>query len=252
MLIQFETGNSLMHRIDPLSKMVMLFCVAVLAMVLDQSWQQAWLLGFCMMAARCAAGLSWSRIVRGIKVIAVVAVPYFVLTSLTAAGETALFRWGPILFTVEAFNAAGSMSLRMIVLFLSSLIYIVTTDPRALVAEMVRRLGLPYRFAFGISAALTFIPLLEAEGTQIMAAHQVRGHRPPKGLKGRIGWWGRFVTAVLLNALRRVQQTAGAMEAKGFGSFPDRTFRKTVKIPWWSPCTAAIGVLLTVIMCWNV
>ncbi|MEK3732150.1 MULTISPECIES: energy-coupling factor transporter transmembrane protein EcfT [unclassified Paenibacillus] len=252
MLIQFETGNTLLHRMDPLSKMTVLFCVAVMAMVLDHFSHQAGLLLLCIAAARGLAGLSWMRIARGIRLIAIVAVPYFVLTSLTASGETVVLAWGPLAFTAEALNAAAAMSLRMIVLFLSSLVYIVTTDPRALVTEMVVRLRLPYRFAFGISAALTFIPLLEAEGTQILAAHQVRGHRPPKGITGRIRWWGRFVTAVLLNALRRVQQTAGAMESKGFGAFPDRTFRKAVTIPWWSPWSAAAGVLLTLLVCWIV
>ena len=121
---------------------------------------------------------------------------------------------GPITVTVEALNAAGAMSLRMFTLFLTSMAYILTTDPRELVAELTRRLRIPYRFAFGVSAALTFIPLLEEEGTHILAAQQVRGHRPPKGLGSRIGYGLKFVSAVLLNALRRVQQTAGAMESK--------------------------------------
>ncbi|UNK19213.1 energy-coupling factor transporter transmembrane protein EcfT [Paenibacillus sp. N3/727] len=252
MLIQYEQGNSLLHRWDPLSKLAVLMCTAVVAMLWDGALLQAILLAGCIIAARWAGGLSLRHLLRGIKLIAVVAIPYFVLTSLTVPGETVWFQWGPIRLTAESVNQAGEMSLRMITLFLSSLAYIVSTDPQELVAEMVRRLRIPYRFAFGISAALTFLPTLEEEGASIRAAQQVRGHRPPKGIAGRLSWWGRFVAAVLLNSLRRVQQTAGAMESKGFGAYPKRTFRKEVVVPFWGPAAAIIAVVLTAWSWWTV
>lgn len=250
MLIQYERGKSLLHRFDPLSKLAILMCTAVLAMVLDRPWQQGLLLGLCIGAARYGGRLSWGKLLRGIRLIAVVAVPYFVLTGLTVRGETAYLQWGALSVTAEGLSAAGAMTLRMVTLFLSSFVYIVTTDPRELVAELNRRLSIPYRFAFGISTALTFIPLLEAEGAQIREARQVRGHRPPKGIAGRVRYALGFISAVLLNALRRVQQTAGAMEAKGFGAYPDRTFRQTVALSPWCLATAAAYALLTVLVWW--
>ncbi|ANY73015.1 cobalt transporter [Paenibacillus ihbetae] len=252
MLIQYRRGSSFLHRYDPLSKLVILLCTAVIAMMLDQAWQQAVFLLLCIGTARFAGRLSWSSLLLGIRLIAVVAVPYFILTGLTVKGETVWLHWGPLTLTTEGLNAAGAMSLRMFTLFLSSMAYIVTTDPRELVAELNRRLRVPYRFAFGISAALTFIPLLEQEGAQIRAAQQVRGHQPPKGLMGRIRYGMAFVSSVLLNALRRVQQTAGAMEAKGFGAHPDRTFRQTVNVSPMHVISAFVYVLLTVLLGWIV
>ncbi|MCT1402193.1 cobalt transporter [Paenibacillus sp. LC231] len=252
MLIQYEKGNTLLHRYDPLSKLVILFCTAVIAMLLDQAWQQALFLLLCIGQARFAGQVSGKRLLGGIRLIAIVAVPYFILTSLTVKGETIWLQWGPISLTEEALNAAGAMTLRMFTLFLTSMAYILTTDPRELVAELTRRLRIPYRFAFGISAALTFIPLLEEEGTHILAAQQVRGHRPPRGLGNRISYGLKFVSAVLLNALRRVQQTAGAMESKGFGAYPERTYRTEVNIPLWAVISAVMYVLATVFVWWIV
>ena len=245
MLIQYEQGNSLLHRWDPLSKLAVLMCTAIIAMLWEGAVMQAILLAVCIIAARWGGELSFHHLFRGVKVISVVAVPYFVLTSLMVPGETVWLQWGPLSISAESINQAGEMSLRMITLFLSSLAYIASTDPQALVAEMVRKLKIPYRFAFGISAALTFLPTLEEEGASIRAAQQVRGHRPPKGLTGLLSWWGKFIAAVLLNSLRRVQQTAGAMESKGFGAYPSRTFRKTVGVPFWGPSAAVIIVVLT-------
>lgn len=252
MLIQYKKGSSLLHRYDPLSKLVILFCTAVIAMQLDQAWQQGGFLLLCIGQARYAGHMSGRQLLGGIRLIAIVAVPYFILTSLTVQGETVWLQWGSVSVTVEALNAAGAMTLRMFTLFLTSMAYIITTNPRELVAELTRRLRVPYRFAFGISAALTFIPLLEEEGNHILAAQQVRGHRPPKGLRSRISYGLKFVSAVLLNALRRVQQTAGAMESKGFGAYPDRTYRTEVNIPSWAAVSAVIYVLATVWLWWIV
>ncbi|GAB6928702.1 HMP/thiamine ABC transporter permease ThiX [Paenibacillus sp. JCM 10914] len=252
MLIQYEKGRTLVHRYDPLSKLMMLFSTAIIAMVLNQVWQQAALLLLCAAVALLGARMAWSKLLKGLRIITVVAVPYFILTSLTATGDTVWFKWGLLSLKVEAIQAAAVMTLRMFTLFLSSLIYIVTTDPRELVAELTRRLRVPYRFAFGLSAALTFIPLLEEEGRNIKAAQQVRGHRPPRGLANRVRYGLKFITAVLLNALRRVQQTAGAMESKGFGAYPDRTYRLEVIIPRWCLISAIMYALFTLWVWWVV
>ncbi|WP_106768982.1 energy-coupling factor transporter transmembrane component T family protein [Paenibacillus faecalis] len=251
MLIQYVQGNSILHRWDPLSKLAVLMCVAVVAMLWEGALLQAILLIGCVLTARWAGGISFRHLMRGVKLIAVVAIPYFILTAFTVPGEIVWFQWGPLKLTAQSVNQAGEMSLRMITLFVSSMAYIVSTDPQELVAELVRRLHIPYRFAFGISAALTFLPILEEEGTSIRAAQQVRGHRVPKGIVPKLSWWGKFVAAVLLNSLRRVQQTAGAMESKGFGAYSKRTFRKTIRIPVWGPLIAVIAALFTVWTWWS-
>ena len=250
MLFQYESGNSLFHRWDPLSKLAVLMCMAVIAMIWQGAALQGLLLVLCILAARWGAQMTWSRIYRGMKMILAVAIPYFFLTALTVPGDTVWVERGPFRLTREALDEAGEMSLRMISLLLSSLAYIATTEPQDLVEGCVRRLRIPYRYAFGISAALTFLPLLEEEGHSIRSAQQVRGHRPPKGIAARLAWWGKFIAAVLLNSLRRVQQTAGAMESKGFGAYPDRTFRRSPKVPWWGPSLAVAAVLFTLASAW--
>ncbi|MNJ69896.1 putative HMP/thiamine permease protein YkoC [compost metagenome] len=93
---------------------------------------------------------------------------------------------------------------------------------------MAQRLKLPYRFLFGVSMALTFLPLLEAEAKVSSAARKIRGGRAPRGLAERLRMWRSQLFAIFAGAIRRVQQTAGAMDAKGFGAYSDRTYLRDV------------------------
>ena len=250
MLIQYEKGTSVLHRWSPLSKLVMVICYAVTAMLWDRTWIQALLLAGCILAARLAGKLPWSKLLRGMKVIAIAAVPYFVMTLLTAKGKNVWLEWGIIRLTTEALDTAGGLSLRLVNLFLSSLIFIAVTHPLELVAQAVRQLRIPYRLAFGVSAALTFLPMLEEEGRSIREAQQVRGRRPPKGITERLLWWGQFTAAVVINCLRRVQHTAGAMESKGFGAYPERTFHKPQRTFHAGTAAALISAAITAVMVW--
>lgn len=223
MIIPYQKGSSYLHKLDPLSKLVFILCIAVLAMTFQHSGAQACLLLFTTVVARYAAGIMWSRQWKIVRFLILFILPLFVITLLTASGSHELLRWGYFQLTVEGLDGAGSVTLRMFTLFLSSYVYIMTTDPQDLVAALTQRLKIPYRFSFGISMALTFLPLLEEEGRMISAAHQVRG-RKPRGWGDKWQWWRMYMFTVLYNALRRVQQTAAAMEAKGFGAYPDRTY----------------------------
>ncbi|MFB5764028.1 energy-coupling factor transporter transmembrane component T family protein [Paenibacillus medicaginis] len=241
-------GISALHGAGPLSKLVMLLCVSLLGMVWNTVQLQALLLGALILAARLLAGLVFSRQLKAMSFLVWMGIPYFALTLLAVRTGTVWREWGPLVITNEGWNTAGALTLRMFVLFLASFIYIATTAPRDFVQAVHQKLKIPYRFAFGLSIALTFLPLLEEEGKVIAAARRVRGSRPARGLAGQARWWGGFIVAVLVNAVRRVQQTASAMEGRGFGAYPDRTYLRPVEAspagPWWAALLAGTVLLL--------
>ncbi|MDO7908277.1 energy-coupling factor transporter transmembrane component T [Paenibacillus sp. JX-17] len=248
MLLQYDRGRSLLHKLGPGSKFILLLCVSALAMGWNTAGWELGLLVFVVAAARLAGGMGFGRMQRTMSFLLALAVPYFVLTALAVNGEHVLWSWGLLHITSEGLNAAGAMTLRMFILFLSSLTFIITTDPQQIVQALHRRLKVPYRFAFGISLALSFLPLLEEEGRTISAAQRVRGQRPPRGWRSRLRWWGSFLTAVLVNAVRRVQMTAGAMEGKGFGAYPDRTYLHPLQGSPAGPWMAGLGVITAVLL----
>lgn len=234
-----------LQRLDPLSKLVALTCLAALAMHWDDPRRQAVLLVALVAAAKLGAGMNWRRLLRRLAWILGFSLPLFAVTALAvqvregAAG-------GTLPISGAALSDAAAVTLRMVSLFLSSLTYIESTDPKDFVVIMTTRLRLPYRFVFGISMALTFLPLLAEEGRQAEAARKLRMGRRPRGIGERLERRRGQLVAVFAGAIRRVEQTAGAMDVKGFGAYRERTYLREVQLGAAGVWTMSGSVILTV------
>ncbi|PNQ83287.1 energy-coupling factor transporter transmembrane protein EcfT [Paenibacillus polymyxa] len=250
MLFQYNGGSSPLHRLGPLSKLIWVGCFSLLSMAWDSTIREAALLVVLIAVAGFGARLTLARQLRAMSFLIGLGIPYFILSILAIREGHTIASWGPIVITTEGLDIAGALTLRIFVLFLASYIYLSTTDPRDFVQALNMRLRVPYRFAFGISVALTFLPLLEEEGQTIMAARRVRGQMPPRGWGNRLSWWSGYAAAVLVNAVRRVQQTALAMEGKGFGAYAERTYLRTLKNGRLGYVYAVIAVFATAVLWW--
>ncbi|KTS81770.1 cobalt ABC transporter permease [Paenibacillus jamilae] len=250
MLFQYNGGSSPLHRLGPLSKLIWVGCFSLLSMSWDSTLREAALLAVLIAVAGLGARLTLARQLRAMSFLIGLGIPYFILSILAIREGHEVASWGPIVITAEGLDIAGALTLRIFVLFLASYIYLSTTDPRDFVQALNLRLRVPYRFAFGISVALTFLPLLEEEGRTIMAARRVRGQEPPRGWSNRLSWWSGYAAAVLVNAVRRVQQTALAMEGKGFGAYAERTYLRTLKNGRLGYVYAVIAVFATAVLWW--
>ncbi|WP_019635202.1 energy-coupling factor transporter transmembrane component T family protein [Paenibacillus fonticola] len=237
-----------LERLDPLSKLIVLLCLAILAMESDNPLHLAIMLLLVMTAARWGAGMSGGRLYKRTLFITGFALPLFVLTALSAAAGESYLSLGPLTVTAGGLIHGAGVALRMVVLFLSSLIYIESTDAKDFVVIMAQRLKLPYRFLFGVSIALTFLPLLEAEAKVSGAARKIRAGRAPRGMAERIQMWRGQMFAIFAGAIRRVQQTAGAMDSKGFGAYPERTYLREVRIHPGGYAISGFSVMVLVIL----
>ncbi|CAH0118891.1 MULTISPECIES: energy-coupling factor transporter transmembrane protein EcfT [unclassified Paenibacillus] len=246
MTFQFQPGNSPFHRLDPLTKIIWVLCVSVLTLRYTTALPQAILLAAVLLAAIALAGLRVRVLMRSIRVVLWLSIPYFVLQLLWIPGSTALLRLGPLEITAEALDYSLGITLRLLILFASSLIYIATTDPQDVVLMLAQKLKLPYRFAFGISIALRFVPFLEEEAATIRAAQAIRGLRPAAGWRERWQRWKIFVAAVFTNAVRRIQTTANAMDMKGFGAHESRTYMRSIAVRRSSVLFAAATIAATI------
>ncbi|MGO4950054.1 energy-coupling factor transporter transmembrane component T family protein [Paenibacillus sp. DRB1-1] len=251
MLFQYNGGSSPLHRLGPLSKLIWVGCFSLLSMAWDSTLREAALLAVLIAVAGLGARLTLARQLRAMSFLIGLGIPYFILSILAIREGYTVASWGPIVITAEGLDIAGALTLRIFVLFLASYIYLSTTDPRDFVQALNLRLRVPYRFAFGISVALTFLPLLEEEGRTIMAARRVRGQEPPRGWGNRLSWWSGYAAAVLVNAVRRVQQTALAMEGKGFGAYAERTYLRTLNNGRVGNLCAMTAVLTTAVLWWS-
>lgn len=246
MVFQFQPGSSIFHRLDPLTKFFWLICVSVLVLSFESAWIQMVLLGAVVVTGMLLADVPMRLLWRGMKIPLLFGIPYFILQLLFLPGETPLVQIGTYTLTLEALDFAAAVTIRFMTLVLASMLYIVSTDPRDVVLALAQKLRVPYRFAFAISIALRFLPILGAEAEVIRSAQWLRGYNQAKGMRNRLLWQRQYVVAIFVQAARRVQQTAHAMEAKGFGAFPDRTYIRSIQIGKSGIMFAALSGILTV------
>ena len=100
---------------------------------------------------------------------------------------------GPLVLTYEALGYGLTITLRLIAIFISSMMFVLTTDPTEFIQSLVQQLRVSFRFGYGILAAYRFVPMLQYELANIRAAHKVRGFDESKGLPHGSG---RFAATV--------------------------------------------------------
>jgi energy-coupling factor transport system permease protein len=167
------------------------------------------------------------------------------LTNLLFSGHNAdpaateLARIGPLRVTQEALAAAGAIAARIGAIVAVGAVFALTTDSTRLVDALVQQARISPRFAYGALAAYQAVPRLADDLGTIRAARRLRGL--PE-------WHPRLLVGLLVRAIRRADQLALAMDARGFGS-PRIGERTTFRpLPWTilDAMVAAIGIVLIV------
>jgi energy-coupling factor transporter transmembrane protein EcfT len=139
-------------------------------------------------------------------------------------GLPARFAVGPVVITRDGVWFLMSISVVLIVLYTLSLVLTMTTTPMALVEGLtmllapLRRLRLPVDdFALMTLIALRFVPTLLDETDQLIQAQAARGADLAHGsVRDRVGSLVALIVPLLRGALRRAEELATALEARGY------------------------------------
>lgn len=240
----YRQADTFMHSLDPVSKMVWLFCLSILIIVLIIPWVQITLLVAILFTALVLTRLSPRFTWRFLRYIFLLGGLIFVMQALFVEGGAVLWQWGPLTVNEQGLRIGSAAGLRIVNLAMSSMIFLVSTSPRDLAVAATDKLKLPVRATQALFLALRFLPLLEDEYADLMDAHRVRGAGAGNSIRERVDRLKRFTVPYLFSSLRRAQVTALAMDAKAFGAFPTKTFYHQVEYPLRGKIFAAIWVIL--------
>ncbi|WP_066066917.1 energy-coupling factor transporter transmembrane component T family protein [Neobacillus soli] len=243
---QYHEKKSFMHRIDPITKVVWMMCISVLVFIYESAIPQLILFAVMLLTAILLANLSFTFVIRGIWIMALFSIGFFIIQTLLVPGETVVYSIGPLVIHKESLDFATAITFRILTIFTSSLIFVATSDPRDIVISLTQKLKIPYRYAYSLFVALRFVPTLESEAKIIEAAQKIRGVGKQKGLKNKIENLKRFSLPLLMGAIRRVQVTANTMESKGYGAYADRTYIRTINFSKQGILFAGAWITLTV------
>ncbi len=231
------TGSAL-HRLDPRVRLigVVLFILALMLC----SYPLTTLLGLGLAfgligVARIPAGYA----LRGLRpllplfaFVLALQILFYPHAAAIAAGGAEVWRWGPFLVSAAGLLDTAAILLRMtaIVLFLTLLTGIAdTTDLVHAVEGILRpfqRLHLPaHELALILAITMRFIPLLGQEMERLMKAQAARGGDFGRG-RGltRVRRMMPLLIPLFLAALRRAEELALAMEARGYVGGRGRTY----------------------------
>jgi len=255
-LLAYYERDSFLHRTNPGAKLIAsLVLIGIVAVFFDPFTPLAFLM-LAVLMARFLGGIPWQRQARAL-------LPYFPLClglvfyysilyrPLPGQSLTPLASVGPLLLTAEGLRVGLSIGLRLLAIISFSQAFIATTDPVLLVMSLIQQFHLPYRLGYGALAAFRLLPLLETELSTIRAAHRIRGVGERPGIIGRWRQFRRYAVPLLADAIRRAERVALAMDARAFGSSPQRTYFRTTPLrpSDYSFLAGTLAISLAILLC---
>lgn len=178
---QYYPGNSLIHKLDPRTKILitLFFIVAIFLAAGAVSYGILW--GFVFLIILLSR-LPLMLVLKSIKPLWIIIVLTMVIHMFTGQGENVIFSWKFFKVTQEGLEMGLKMSMRLILLLLISSILTFTTSPIVLtdgieaLLRPFKRFGVPaHELAMMMTIALRFIPTLLEETDRIMKAQTARG-----------------------------------------------------------------------------
>ena len=232
---QYLPGNSVLHRMDPRTKLngTLFFMIALF--VMDN------MLTFTIMVAAShfvilLSHVPWKFFWRGIKPMMFLVVLTVLLQMLMVPGEV-VWEWKFLHITKEGLKQALFMGSRLILLVSITSILTLTTTPIVLtngIESMLnpfKKIGMPaHELAMMMTIALSFVPTLVEETDKIMKAQAARGADFESGnFIERAKALLPILIPLFLNAFKRADELAMAMEARGYRGGEGRTSLRELK-----------------------
>jgi energy-coupling factor transport system permease protein len=206
------------HRLDPRTKMFLLLGMFALPFVFLDPLYEVAILALVLFFGYLAKALTNLRRIWFILV--ATAVLTIVLWSIFGSGETPLF----LFVEREALLYGVAIALRIDITVIAGMIFLSTTRNEEVAFGLVR-LGIPYRFAFAVSTAFRLVPTIMATGYTIGQAQRSRGLDLESGnILQRIRKYVPLLIPVFVSTIRSTNVFSMALESKGFGAGPERTF----------------------------
>ena len=233
---QYFPGNSLIHRLDPRTKLIALIFYIV-TLFTAGSW-----LSYGLILAFLAVCIAMSKVplkafVRGMKPLLLILIFTGLLNLFLTPGETVLLRWWRITITLEGITRAIFMVARILLLISGTFLLTYTTSPISLTDGLESLLG-PlkklrlhvHELSMMMCIALRFIPTLIEETDKIMSAQKARGADFETGsVMNRIKALVPILVPLFISAFRRADELATAMECRCYHGGEGRTKMKLLR-----------------------
>ncbi|MGO3885710.1 MAG: energy-coupling factor transporter transmembrane component T family protein [Mycetocola sp.] len=169
-------------------------------------------------------GVPWRRVaVRLVPVVVFIPVAALSMLLYGTPGGVEHWRWGVAVVSDNSINQALAISVRVLALGLPTILLFSRVDPTRLADGLAQVVRLPARFVIGALAGIRMMGLFVDDWRSMMLARRARG----VGDRGVVRRSLSMAFVLLVFAVRRGTKLATAMEARGFGARPARTWARS-------------------------
>jgi energy-coupling factor transport system permease protein len=235
-------GNSIIHRTNPLAKLIWLVGYFVLAFMT----RNPLVLGLLTLVGLLMVQIAhiWRGFFLVMRVLVPISLMLIVLQSIAPAIPrpwTTVANIGSLSIYREGIYSGLSLLLRITSVTTIAMIVIMTSHPSDLFTSM-QKIGMPYVLNFILTMTLQLIPILQQEFAVVLSAQKSRG------LKGTgFGAVLPGMVPVFVGAIERVQQLSISLESRAFGSQGEKTSYREVAVSPKDYIIGVLGVILTIV-----
>ncbi len=250
---QYFPGQSVIHRLDPRTKLTMLV-IYIVALFLAEGWVSYGLVFAFLAAVIWLSAIPLKSILRGMKPLVMILVFTGVLNLFFTQDGNVIFRFWVLTVTSGGLSRALMMMARILMLITGTFLLTYTTSPIALTDGLealmnpLKRVGVPvHELSMMMCIALRFIPTLIEETDKIMSAQKARGADFESGsLTDRAKALIPILVPLFISAFRRADELATAMECRCYQGGEGRTKMKQLRYHREDFLSYGIGLVLLV------
>ena len=252
---QYIPGDSLIHRLDPRTKLISAVWFIIL-IFMSSGWWTYGLLGITILAAAKLSGIPLSYYINGLKPLTMLILITVVFQLMFSQGETILVEFGWFRITLEGLINAVMIIIRFVLIVFMSTILTLTTTPLEIadgieaLLNPLKRFKVPVQeIALILSIALRFVPTLMQETEKIMNAQRARGVDFSAGnLLERMKKVVPLLIPLFISSIDRADQLAIAMTARGYRGGDSRTKLRQLIWTKYDYVVLAIFTMLTALL----
>ncbi|MDD7363059.1 MAG: energy-coupling factor transporter transmembrane component T [Peptoniphilus sp.] len=252
---QYYPSESSVHALDPRYKILIMVIFIVSLFFINAFWPYILIFAWLFLAI-IAAKIPVKLVVKGLRPLRIILIFTFIMNLFFIPGEE-IFRAGFISISREGLYQAIFMAIRLILLVMGTSLLTLTTSPIALTEGIEKLLsplkvvGFPaHAIAMMITIALRFIPTLVDETDKIMKAQMARGADFESGnVMNRAKNLVPLLVPLILNALRRAEELATAMESRCYRGGEHRTKLNPLEVTQKDRVYFAGNVLFFILVC---
>lgn len=213
--LEYVPGDSLMHRLNPVVKLIGAILFAVACFCTSNPMYLACMLVFALlMAASCGMLRQTTGLMKAVLVFSLLLAIIQIL--FTPSGDVlAELPWGYM--GTDSLVAALTTVIRLEAAAIPLFLTFYVTKVSDMTNAAVRVLHVPYKYAFTFSSTIHFIPVFLNDMSGIMEAQTARGVEFDRvGIFKKIGLMIPLCVPLLVSSVRKTNSAAIAAEVRGF------------------------------------